>query len=187
MLLSETSMMLPRGSLEDNTPLILRLEAINKAEKRLGDVRLVNPETAGEMMGSMNLAANDTAKYMAYIQYELLMAKKNFDKRKAILILDEFPEYLKKNNIKPNEDVREAFIIKDDIAFQLRDRIDCLTAALYGFENKMKSFVRAFNASKTIAESRRSMASAPIMSPGPKPWQILDAQDNQFQEENDNE
>lgn len=173
MLLADKKMLLPKGDLSETSPLVLAMENIYQAEGRLKDVMTCTPEKSSEMMGAMNIAANETAKYMAWIQYELLMAKKHFDKRKAILILDNFPDWLKKNGLKSNEEMREAFIIKDEEAFQLRDRIDCLTAALYLLENKLKSFVRAFNAARSVADSRRGSAVAPLMSPGPKPWDII--------------
>jgi len=186
MMVSSTMMLLPKGDLNEKSPLALDLDHVFKAERRLEDVKTCNPDNVSELMGEMNVAANESAKYMSWIQYELLMAKKNYDKRKAILILDYLPDFLKDKGLKPNEDVREAFITKDDTAFQLRDRIDCLTAAFYMLENKLKSFVRAFNAAKSVADSRRGQATAPITRPGPNPWASQDRSRELLESEDDN-
>lgn len=169
----QNKLLVPRGDLANQNPLVLDMSKIYSAENRLEDVKSCTPDTSSEFMGDLNVASNETSKYMAWVQYELLMAKKNYDRRKAVLILDFFPDFVKEKGVKPNEDLREAFIINDSEAYQLRDRIDCLTAALYLLENKLKCFVRGFNAAKSVAESRRFSAVAPITSPGKTPWQQM--------------
>lgn len=176
-------MLLPRGDAIEQSPLVIDLTNTFAAEARLEEIRTANYGSATELMGYMNVAANDAQKYLGLIQYELLMAKKNYDKRKAILILDFLPDFIKEKGLKPNEDIREAFIIRDPEAYQLRDRIECLTAALYMIEGKVKSFVRAFNAAKMIAEGRRGQATGPITSIGSNTWAILEDQDRGFREE----
>jgi hypothetical protein len=174
MITTDTKMLLPRGDATNGSPLVLDMKQIYESERRLEDVKSVTPDTASEVMGEMNIAANDASRYLAWIQYELLMAKKNYDKRKAVLILEKLPDFLKEKGLKPNEDIRESFLALDNEAYQLRDRIDCLTAAFYMIEGKLKTFVRAFNAAKSVGDNRRYNAVAPITSPGANPWAKLE-------------
>jgi hypothetical protein len=156
-------LLLPRGTITEMTPLVVDMKYIHMMEQRLEDIKIATPDNAGELMGSFNMAANTAMKALASIQYELLMAKQGFDRRKAIVILEVLPEKmqeLKENGIKPNEDIREALVTLDKEAFTYRDRIDCLTAAMSLIESKIKSFVRAYNVAKTISETRRHNATS---------------------------
>jgi hypothetical protein len=178
-----TKIALPKGDPASASPLVLEMDEIYSAERRLSDVRTANPENAVEFMGAMNVAANLASKYMAWIQYELLMAQKHYDKRKAHVILVKMPEEaekLKERGIKVNEDIREALLTQDDECFKLRDRIDCLTAYYTIIEGKLKSFVRAFNAAKSVSDNRRASATAPIVSVGADPFRNLRNAQKQF-------
>lgn len=158
---------LPKGALDDSEPLELRMASIYKAESRLSEVSTVTPARAQELMGYMNQAALETSRHMFKVQYELLRAKRNYERRKGVLLLDELEAYLEKNGIKKaNEDIREAFINRDLQIQQLKDRIDALTATLTLLEQKSWSFIRAFNASQLIIKSRMSAASSPDLSTG---------------------
>lgn len=162
-------LLLPKGTLTDKSPLVVDMKYIHMMETRLEDVKVASPDNAAELMGSFNMAANTAMKALANIQYELLMAKQGFDKRKAILILEELPkkaQELKESGVKTNEDVREALITLDKEAFMFRDRIDCLTAAMALIEAKIKSFVRAYNVAKTISETRKLNATSLPMNTG---------------------
>ena len=159
---------LPKGD-GISSALILDLEPIYYAESRLHDIKTVTPMTAPELMGTFNEAANTVATYRAKLQYEMLVAKQNFDRRKAIVVLDEMPELLKQlaeRGMKSNEDVREAIITKDAECFKFRDRFEYLQATDTLLESKIKTFVRAYNAAKNVAESRSYMAAAPRLSYG---------------------
>lgn len=162
-------LILPRGALKSPSPLEVDLTSVRNAEIRLPELRSMTFGSAVDLMGVMNEAASDAMVALAKIQYELLIARQNYDRRRAVVLIDEMPDHAKKlqeKGMKMNEDLREAFIVRDDECFNLRDRIDCLTAAGALIEGKVKTFVRAFNAAKTVAEFKRSNALAPMTSPG---------------------
>jgi hypothetical protein len=149
-------LIVPSGTIsESSAPITLDMEQIYHTESRLGDIRVANTENYVELMGTFNEAAHTTMKYIAKIEFELLMAKQQYDRRKAVLILDVIPEELRKREIKSSEDVRNSFLTLDEECARYKDRIDCLTAAITLLDGKVKSFVRAFNAAKSVAEVKR--------------------------------
>lgn len=169
MLFSEKKMMIPKGLGLTPVPLVLNMEEITYAESRLPDIRVTTPDNAAELLGVFNTAASTVTKYMAWVQYELLMARQSYDKRKAIVILDEMPtkaEELKSKGVKMNEDVREALLAQDSECFTFRDRMDCLEAVLNYLDGKRQSFVRGYSAVKSVAETKRFTASFPQTSTG---------------------
>lgn len=150
-------LIVPRGIISESAlPMTLNMEQIYSVEARLGDIRVANSENYVELMGTFNEAAHTTMKYIANVEFELLMAKQQYDRRKAILILDIIPEELKKREMKSSEDVRNSFLTLDEECARYKDRIDCLTAAISLLDGKVKSFVRAFNAAKSVAEIKRN-------------------------------
>lgn len=160
-------LILPRGSLSSGPPLEVDLTSVRQAEIRLPELRSMTFGSSVDLMGVMNEAASDAMIALTKIQYELLIAKQNYDRRRAVVLIDEMPDHAKKlqeKGMKMNEDLREAFIVRDDACFNLRDRIDCLTAAGSLIEGKVKTFVRAFNAAKTVAEYKRGNALSPVTS-----------------------
>jgi len=164
MIESSGSMILPRGSLQSKAPLVLEMSRVYEAEGRLQDLAAILPGTAAEFMSVMNGAAHLTTNHIAAVTQEVILAKRECDRRKAVVVLEEMPKKfasMKESGMKPNEDSREAILALDEQYSNLKDRLDCLMAAGAHLENKVKTFIRAFNAAKSIMERRSVMAAGP--------------------------
>jgi len=159
----------------DSSPLSLDMSRIYQAERRLHDLAIVTPGNAPEFMGEMNASAHITMNHVSEITRELIFARQALDRRKAVVILEVLPEKLislKDRGIKANEDIREAILATDNEYMGLRDRVECLEAASIHLDNKVKSFVRAFNAARSIMERKSSMGVNPTLTPGPNPFDV---------------
>jgi hypothetical protein len=156
-------MEIPRGG-PVGSPLSLDMEPIYSGESRLEEIRMVSPETAPELMGYFNVACNTATKYLSWIEYEILQAEKHFELAKATVILDKSPEIfnkLKESGVKPNEDVRNALIARDEECQLYLDKLNQLKAVRMILDSKAKSFIRAHNAAKVIFERKSFVAASP--------------------------
>lgn len=150
------TLILPRGK-PDLPPLKLEMDEIYKAESRLHEVSIVSPMTAPELMGYYNTVCNLTTKYISWIEYEILVAQKHFELAKSTVILDKMPDEVKRfkdSGMKANEDFRNALISRDSECSATLDNLNQLIAVKSLLENKARSFVRAYNASRSIWERR---------------------------------
>jgi len=160
-------MVLPRGNIKNTEPLRVDMVPLYKAEERLVEISVMNATKAAELMGYFNEAANRATRYMGNIQYELSLAQRNLDKAKARIIMEVLPAQMakwKESGIKANEDLRTALFALDPECENLFDRIDCLTAVIAILDGKTKSFVRAFNAARSVADTRFGAAHNPNTS-----------------------
>ena len=149
---------IPRG--KPGLPQIqLDMTEIYRAENRLHEVSVANEGTATELVGYFNLVCNQTSKYMAWIDYEIVEAKKSFEKAKAVVVLDKMPEEIQKYKdagIKSNEDFRAALIVRDPDCQARQEVVDQLEAVKKLLEGKFWSFMRAHNATRTVADRRHA-------------------------------
>ena len=158
-----TALIIPRGT-PDLHGISLDMTSIYNAEKRLGDVKSVLSGTAPELMGFFNEACNTVTKYMAWVEYEILQAKKYLSLTKSVIILEKAPvefQKVKDTGVKYNEDYREAIVYRDP-EYQARlDVLNMLTATKILLESKSWSFVRAYNACKSISAYKNTGAATP--------------------------
>lgn len=161
-------MTVPRGN-PGSPPMSMDMQAIHDAENRLYEIRAVTPDKAPELMGYFNVACNLAGKYIAWIKYEALNAKKNLDVARATVILDksvEAFEAVKDKGVKYNEDFRAAMIARDPDCQSRLDTLNTLIAAEALLESKFWSFMRAFNACRDVAQRRQMVAASPNLSTG---------------------
>ena len=161
-----TNLIIPRGT-PNLARITLDLTDVYEGERRLVEVRAVNPLTAPELMGYFNEVCNTTTKYMAWIEYEILQAKKYVDLAKATVILERAPAaftHLKDSGIKYNEDFRDAVVTQDQDYQKALDTLNQLTATKSLLESKSWSFIRAYNACKFVATSRGQIAASPNLN-----------------------
>lgn len=155
-------MSLPRGT--PNSPdLKLDLSLLDLAESRLYEVRLNNPAMAKELEGLFNEAANLAAKYLAWIEFELLQARKNLDLERATVLIDVIPLKaleLKETGMKMNEDLREAIIMREPAYIKALDTYNSLLAAQSLIKANMDTFVRAHYSARN-KDKERSFAPTP--------------------------
>jgi galactokinase len=114
-----------------------------------------------------NQACNITNRYLSSIKLEILYAQKGYDIAKATVIIDKMPELIAQlvaSGMKNSEDVRNAFIARDQECQDSLDRLNTLLATEAFLDAKSKSFVRAYNAVKAIAERRPGRAAEVSLS-----------------------
>lgn len=150
------TMNLPRGK-KGLPPLALDMTNIYQAEDRLMEVSYANDSTASELMGYFNAVCNTTTKYIAWIEYEIVEATREYDLAKATVVLDKMPAEVQKYKdagIKSNEDFRNALIVRDADCQARQEILGQLEAVKKLLESKSWSFIRAFNATKSVVERR---------------------------------
>ena len=158
-----TSIIVPRG-VPGLAPSQYDMTEIYRAEGRLREVAFIRPDSAIELQGYFNEITNQTTKYLAWIEYEILQAEKYYGLAKAEVVLDKMPEELKKykdQGIKSSEAFRDALVARDATCQARQDTLDQLVAVKTLLDNKVKSFVRAYYACQTIIEKRSSAAASP--------------------------
>lgn len=154
---------IPQGN-PDAPGLRLDMLPLKTAEQRLPEVRMVTPLTATELSATFNEACTLATKYMAWIEYQVLVAEKNLELAKATVILDIAPEEFKKQKdtgIKYNEDFRNALIARNAECQKMLDICNSLAAAKALISGYADSFKRAHYSCKEIASARSSSAATP--------------------------
>jgi hypothetical protein len=162
----DTKLSIPRG--KPGLPqLSLDMSMIYQAESRLKEISYVTPVTSRELSSFFNQATNESTKYLAWIEYEILQAKKTLDIAKAKVILEIAPveaNRLKEAGIKMNSEWREALIAMDDDCQKAQDILNALYAVKYLLEGKAKTFERAYFSAKMVAEERNMVSATPNLS-----------------------
>lgn len=178
--MEKKELMVPRGN-PGQLPLALDMTEVYLAERRLREVSVVNPQKAPELMGFFNDVCNTTTKYIAWIEYEILVAQKQFDLAKATVILEKSPEIyrpLKDTGIKYNEDFRDACVARDPECGKASEKVQFLVATRALLDAKARSFVRAYNAAKAVWERRNTVAASPnigsVLGGTPTPTEDVD-------------
>lgn len=164
--ISATTLTITRGVPNVGT-MVLDMAPIYEAEQRLDEVRTVNPLTALELMGYFNTACNITTKYLAWVEYEILQAKKYLELARAAVILEKAPEAFKRYKdagMKYNEDFRESIVATDTEYNTRLDTLNALLAVKALLDGKAWSFVRAYNACKYVTLNRSTSAAAPQLN-----------------------
>lgn len=159
-------LIVPRG-LANQPPLNLDMSLVYMAEARITETKSVTPMTAGELRGTFNEACNEVTKFLAWIKYEILMAKKELDLIKSEITIDEYPDELVKlreKGLKDNSDYRDAFVRRNQKYQNQQQILLTLEATEQLLHSKSKTFERAYWDCRDIAKLRDREASLPNFS-----------------------
>lgn len=162
----QTMLIVPRG-LANQPPLSLDMSVVYVAEARIAETKSVTPMTAGELRGTFNEACNEVTKFLAWIKYEILMAKKELDLIKSEITIDEYPDELVKlreKGLKDNADYRDAFVRRNQKYQNQQQILLTLEATEQLLHSKSKTFERAYWDCRDIAKLRDREASLPNFS-----------------------
>jgi len=120
--------------------LVLDISSIVSGEQRIIEAKVVNPATYNELEFLFNEGYRQARTNNSIVGYEITRAKKILRDFKSVLILDEYPDFLKEKKLKDNATVRDAFLQKDKNYSAAQDRIDMLVAIESLMEGKLKIF-----------------------------------------------
>lgn len=151
---------IPSGT--PGSPIRFDLRKIYYAENRLPEIRGLNLAVAADLKSVFLEAHADVLKYLSVLRFRILSAKRQLDIARATALLDKFPEYatlLKAEGRKENEDIREAFLIRDQDVLKWREVVDALDAAVVYMTNKEKIMDRAYWECKSSLEEANKLAS----------------------------
>jgi alanyl-tRNA synthetase len=130
--------------------MVINLAHIIKNEVRQDEVERANKVTGPELLATYNRSWRQLSEILASLTYELLVAKKNLNKRRSVLILETVPTVLKEKKLSNNDATREAIISLDDDYQKFEDVVDQIKAVIEYLDGKMKSFENAFTSVKKI-------------------------------------
>lgn len=156
----------PRGDAK-SPPLQLHMKSLYDAESRISETRVSNPATVAELVSVFNGACHISNKYISWLKYEILRAKRNFDLAKASVMIDKLPGHvarLKESGIKDNADFRAALIDTDPECRTYKDTLDVLEAVKAFLEAKLKTFERSYWDSKENGKQLLNGATSPNLS-----------------------
>ncbi len=150
--LDSNVLVIPRGT-RGLDPIKLDMSKVYDVESRLHETSFVTTSSAVELTSVFNQGSGLVAKYLCWVNYEILQAEKELDLCKAVVILDKLPGQaakLKELGIKPNEDYRNAMIMRDTDCQTFLDVLNGLKAAKEFLESKHKLFERAYYGCRNV-------------------------------------
>ncbi|WNM70290.1 hypothetical protein [Myxococcus phage Mx1] len=157
-----TTLVVPSGS--PNSPAKeIGMSEIYKLEARKQEIANVNKVTAPELMQAFINGYGHASRALVVLEYELQLAQKYMEERKAIVYLEEAPRILKeKGLVRPanpsgSEDQRKAVLALDKEYGQLQNRYYQIEAAAELLRTKAKGFEQAFQAVKKVYDSLSSV------------------------------
>lgn len=148
-----TVLLVPRG-LKGLAPLSIDMTSILTAEGRIKEVAAVTPTKAPELLSMFNMTYLDCSKYVALLEQEHIMAKRQADKVRSVVVLERAPQILLTRGLSTaknpagSEDLRRAVLDGDEeyqIAMQLVSDIHCYLDLLKG---KQKGIEMAYTSVK---------------------------------------
>jgi len=156
----------PRG-LMDQPPILLDMSMIYSTEARLHETKYATPMTAGELRGTFNEACNETTKFIAWLGYEIRVAKKELELIRSEIIIDDYPSEvvrIKECGMKDNADYREAYVIRNKKYRAQQDILLVLEATESLLHSKWKTFERAYWDCRDVAKMKDREAGTPNFS-----------------------
>lgn len=119
----------------------LSMDKIVEAEKRLIEAKTVNPSTYVDLEHCFNESYRDLKRHLSSIGYQIAQTEKAMHTAKADVMLDTYPEYLEKNDIKKYQDtadLRQSFLMRDEVYCAALDRYNQLKALESNLDGKVK-------------------------------------------------
>lgn len=142
-----------------------------RLEARQNEIASVNKVTAPELMQAFINGYGIASRALIQLQYELAVANKHIEERKAILILDVVPQVLKeKGLVRPSnpagsEDLRKSVMIQDKEYRELKDRVDMIETAVEFLKVKAKGFEMAYQSVKKVYDNLSSINALTVNRP----------------------
>lgn len=151
-----TRLMIPRG-MPGLPPLIFDLTEVYRIEKRLPEVKVATIHTFSDLVGEFNVAYNLLTKYMAATEYELMNLRTHMDKQRSKLLIDDYPTFfepLRKQGMSDNQQIRTAFLMKNEAYETSVHKLNALEALFGWLNHKLKVFTQAYQSTKKIVDAK---------------------------------
>jgi len=126
------------------------LREILKAESRMVEVQSITPEKSGELCTAFTISWRDLHRNICVLEAEKISAQYVVDRRKAVILLDVFPEIQKSRKISSNDDMRKAVIALDEEHSKAQETVDKITAIIELLKGKMKAFEMSYTTVKKM-------------------------------------
>lgn len=145
----------PRA-LEGLEPLALDMTKIRQAEGRLPEVALTNSHRAPELLALFNGGYLDVSRYLNLLEYEMDVAERRLAEAKATFLIDKLPSLLADKGFASarsplgSEDIRQAFLDRDDDYKRFQDLICVLRSYIGLFETLQTGFENGYNSVKKL-------------------------------------
>ncbi len=145
----------PRG-LKGHPPITMDLEEVLRAEGRIVEVALVTPMKAPELLATFNIAFLNCSKFIALLEAEHVLARREADKVRSVVILDRVPRVLAERNLTTaknpagSEDLRRAVLDGDAEYGEAMNRVDEISRWLDLMKGKQKGIEMAYTSVKKI-------------------------------------
>lgn len=136
--IERTEMTLP--AFGSSPPLILDVSKIREGESRLHEAQVVNPGTYSNLEYVYNEGYREAKRHLSVIGYQIALAEKALREAKSVALLDEYPVFLKKKEMKDSAQIRDAFLETYEPYTKAQDRIDMLKAMDSLIDGKVRSF-----------------------------------------------
>lgn len=125
---------------QDRQSVVVNFGYIKEGEKRLIEARVVTPSTYSDLSHSFNEGYREAKANIRAVGFEIVQTEKMHRQRKSELILDEYPAFLKKTDMKDNATLRDAFFERDESLTKIQDHLSMLKAMVQLMEDKIKVF-----------------------------------------------
>lgn len=146
---SKTTIVCPSGK-STTQPLIIDLTLVYEVEQRIHEVAFVTSQKAPELMSRFNEAFLLLTEYLPKVEYQRLVAQREADKRKSVVLLDEATKVLKEKGLSSSQDLRKAVLDADEVYQELCDKVHQIACIYEQLEGKKKSIEMAYTATKKV-------------------------------------
>lgn len=144
-----TAIICPPGK-EGGVPLVIDLSLVYEVEQRIKEVAFVTPAKAPELMARFNEAYLVLTEELPKIDYQRLLAQREADRRKSVVILDEASKIIKEKGLSNSADVRKAILDLDSMYQDLLDKTQQIACIYETLEGKKKAIEMAYTSAKKV-------------------------------------
>lgn len=156
MILTSTEIVCPRGT-PGESPLVIDLAAILKAEVRQEETSSVTPAKAQELSTAFNRSWLDLNGVLAHLHLEKMKAEKVLEQRRSVLMLEVVPKTLSDKKLQSNDANREAIVLLDEDYSAKQDTLMEIVAVVKFLEGKLRSFENALSIAKKVLGDQSPM------------------------------
>lgn len=117
----------------------LDFSRLKESEKRMLEAKIVTPSTYSDLEMMFSDAYREVKRNLATVSYQIMKTEQELNRTKSVVLLDEYPEFLKDKPAKYDTAmVREAYISRNPLVQESQDRLDSLKALEIFLDGRVK-------------------------------------------------